>query len=180
MTVRQISTTYRQQLTDRGQNPGPTSTGQPIALDALWLFHDSCSSASREPRETLFVGGDLDRASRLSQSDNLRICGLFRTVSSSRSDGANSVAKFTEYLGSRFPGRSYHPTMGLSYCMLTLKNPRSPQSDPVDVEALADTGAVYLIIPEHIRLQLALEESSDERDHPSGWFKEDGPIRGSN
>ena len=44
--------------------------------------------------------------------------------------------------------------------MLTLKNPRSPQSEPVDVEALADTGAVYLIIPEHIRLQLALEEGS--------------------
>ena len=44
--------------------------------------------------------------------------------------------------------------------MLTLKNPQSPQSDPVDVEDLVDTGAVYLIIPEHIRLQLVLEESS--------------------
>jgi clan AA aspartic protease len=52
--------------------------------------------------------------------------------------------------------------MGLPYCMLTLRNPRSPQSDSVDVEALADTGAVYLIIPEHIRLQLALEESSEK------------------
>jgi clan AA aspartic protease len=50
--------------------------------------------------------------------------------------------------------------MGLPYCVLTLKNPRSPQSEPLDVEALADTGVVYLIIPEHIRLQLALEESS--------------------
>ena len=28
------------------------------------------------------------------------------------------------------------------------------------MEALADTGAVYLIIPEHIRLQLALDEGS--------------------
>jgi clan AA aspartic protease len=52
--------------------------------------------------------------------------------------------------------------MGLPYYMLTLRNPRSPQSDSVDVEALADTGAVYLIIPEHIRLQLALEESSEK------------------
>jgi clan AA aspartic protease len=50
--------------------------------------------------------------------------------------------------------------MGLPYCMLTLRNPRSPQSDSIDVEAVADTGAIYLIIPEHIRLQLALEESS--------------------
>ena len=44
--------------------------------------------------------------------------------------------------------------------MLTLRNPRNSQNGPVDVEALADTGAVYLIIPEHIRLQLALEEGS--------------------
>ena len=44
--------------------------------------------------------------------------------------------------------------------MLTLRNPRNPQCDPVAVEALADTGAEYLIIPEHIRLQLALEEGS--------------------
>ena len=50
--------------------------------------------------------------------------------------------------------------MGLPYCMLTLRNPQNSQNSPVDVEALADTGAVYLIIPEHIRLQLALEEGS--------------------
>jgi hypothetical protein len=33
---------------------------------------------------------------------------------------------------------------------------------PVDVEALADTRAVYLIIPEHIRLQLALDEGREK------------------
>ena len=42
--------------------------------------------------------------------------------------------------------------------MLTLKNPRNPDSLPVEVQALPDTGAVFLIIPEHIRLQLGLEE----------------------
>jgi clan AA aspartic protease len=47
--------------------------------------------------------------------------------------------------------------MGLSYCMLTLKNPRNPDSQPVEVQALADTGSVFLIIPEHVRLQLGLE-----------------------
>ena len=46
--------------------------------------------------------------------------------------------------------------------MLTLKNPGNLQNGPVDVEALADTGAVYLIIPEHIRLQLGLEEGSNK------------------
>lgn len=42
--------------------------------------------------------------------------------------------------------------------MLSLRNPRLPESRSVEVEALADTGSTFLIIPEHIRLQLALEE----------------------
>lgn len=50
--------------------------------------------------------------------------------------------------------------MGISYCMLTLSNPRFSEQRPVDVEALADTGATYLVIPDHIRIQLALEETS--------------------
>jgi clan AA aspartic protease len=51
---------------------------------------------------------------------------------------------------------------GLPYCVLALRNPRNPQSGSVDVEALADTRAVYLIIPEHIRLQLALDEGREK------------------
>jgi clan AA aspartic protease len=47
--------------------------------------------------------------------------------------------------------------MGLIAAMLTLSNPRRPEIQPVEVEALADTGSVYLIIPEHVRLQLSLE-----------------------
>lgn len=50
--------------------------------------------------------------------------------------------------------------MGLSYCMLRLSNPRLSGQEPVEVEALADTGATYLVIPEHIRIQLSLEETS--------------------
>jgi clan AA aspartic protease len=46
--------------------------------------------------------------------------------------------------------------------MLTLKNPRNAQRDPVEVQALADTGAVFLIIPEHIRLQLDLEGEGEK------------------
>ena len=53
--------------------------------------------------------------------------------------------------------------MGLSYVMLTLRNPRLPERQPVEVEALADTGSVFLVIPEHVRLQLALEEH-DRKD----------------
>jgi len=48
--------------------------------------------------------------------------------------------------------------MGLTFAMLTLINPRFPDSNPVEIEALADTGSVHLCIPEHIRLQLKLEQ----------------------
>lgn len=48
--------------------------------------------------------------------------------------------------------------MGLVTATVTLKNPRLPQLAAVDVEALADSGAVHLCIPEHVRLQLQLDE----------------------
>ncbi len=40
---------------------------------------------------------------------------------------------------------------------LHLSNPRDPSLAAVEVTALADTGAVFLCIPEHVRLQLKLE-----------------------
>lgn len=48
--------------------------------------------------------------------------------------------------------------MGLVHAKVQLKNPRDPSLKAVDVEALADSGAVHLCIPEHVRLQLNLEE----------------------
>lgn len=39
-----------------------------------------------------------------------------------------------------------------------LRNPRLPDLDPVNVEALVDSGATHLCIPEHVQLQLQLEE----------------------
>ena len=48
--------------------------------------------------------------------------------------------------------------VGLTAGMITLLNPRRPDVSAVTVEALADTGAVHLVIPEHIRIQLQLEE----------------------
>jgi clan AA aspartic protease len=48
--------------------------------------------------------------------------------------------------------------MGLVSAMLTLRNPRKSDIEPVETESLVDTGSVYLIIPDHIRLQLALGE----------------------
>ena len=47
--------------------------------------------------------------------------------------------------------------MGLVNEKVLLKNPRLPELAPVDVVALADSGAVHLCIPEHVRIQLKLE-----------------------
>ena len=48
--------------------------------------------------------------------------------------------------------------MGLIYTEITLRNPRYPDLRPIVVKALVDTGAVTLCVPEHIALQLKLEE----------------------
>ena len=40
---------------------------------------------------------------------------------------------------------------------LQLSNPREPSLEPLEVLALADTGSVFLCIPEHVRIQLKLE-----------------------
>jgi clan AA aspartic protease len=48
--------------------------------------------------------------------------------------------------------------MGLVKAKLTLKNPRKPELQPVEVDALADTAAVHLCVPPHVQLQLGLEE----------------------
>jgi clan AA aspartic protease len=40
---------------------------------------------------------------------------------------------------------------------LILSNPRDPMIESIEVPALADTGSVFLCIPEHVRLQLRLD-----------------------
>jgi len=47
--------------------------------------------------------------------------------------------------------------MGLVNGKVLLKNPRLPELAPVEVVALADSGAVHLCIPEHVQIQLKLE-----------------------
>ena len=47
--------------------------------------------------------------------------------------------------------------MGLVNGRFLLKNPRLPELQPVQVDALVDTGAVHLCIPEHVQIQLKLE-----------------------
>ena len=48
--------------------------------------------------------------------------------------------------------------MGLVNAEVTLRNPSKPDLAPVKVAALADSGSLHLCIPEHVRIQLELEE----------------------
>lgn len=48
--------------------------------------------------------------------------------------------------------------MGLANAKIQLRNPRLPDLEAVEIDALADTGAVHLCIPSHIQIQLRLEE----------------------
>ena len=48
--------------------------------------------------------------------------------------------------------------MGLVISKITLSNPSDATVSPLTVDALADTGAVHLCIPEHLQIQLKLKE----------------------
>ena len=48
--------------------------------------------------------------------------------------------------------------MGLIRTIITLKNPRQPDLQPVDANALVDTGAMHLCVPQHVAIQLRLEQ----------------------
>ncbi|MCD5384078.1 clan AA aspartic protease [candidate division WOR-3 bacterium] len=48
--------------------------------------------------------------------------------------------------------------MGYIHAKIALSNPRESDLKPVEVDALVDTGAITLCIPEHITLQLKLVE----------------------
>ncbi len=48
--------------------------------------------------------------------------------------------------------------MDLSNEHIILRNPLLTELEPVSINAVADTGAVHLCIPEHVQIQLKLEE----------------------
>ena len=47
--------------------------------------------------------------------------------------------------------------MGYVYADISIKNPKNGKIKPVATKAMVDTKAMTLCIPEHVRLQLALE-----------------------
>ncbi len=48
--------------------------------------------------------------------------------------------------------------MGLTHAHVRLANARRPELASIEVNALADTGALHLCIPEHVAIQLQLDE----------------------
>jgi clan AA aspartic protease len=56
----------------------------------------------------------------------------------------------------------YSRLMGLATTLIILRNPRFPDQEPVQAEALVDTGAVHLCVPEHIAIQLRLEKYDEK------------------
>ena len=48
--------------------------------------------------------------------------------------------------------------MGFIYANISISNPRKPDMRPIEAPALADSGALHLCLPEHIALQLELDE----------------------
>jgi clan AA aspartic protease len=50
--------------------------------------------------------------------------------------------------------------MGYVHAEIRLRNPRLPELNPLTVTAVVDTGAMTLCIPEHVALQLQVENRS--------------------
>lgn len=47
--------------------------------------------------------------------------------------------------------------MGLTNAKIQMRNPRLPELGAMEMEALADTGAVHVCIPAHVQMQLKLD-----------------------
>ncbi|WP_228014826.1 clan AA aspartic protease [Synechocystis salina] len=62
--------------------------------------------------------------------------------------------------------------MGLVYANIELINPKEQALQPMKVNALVDTGAITLCIPEHVVIQLKLE-TLEQREVTTADSKKD-------
>jgi clan AA aspartic protease len=71
--------------------------------------------------------------------------------------------------------------MGIIVSSIRLANPYFPEQEEINVDALVDTGATHLCIPEHIALQLKLTTLKEREvvtaDGTHRLVKYAGPIR---
>ena len=68
--------------------------------------------------------------------------------------------------------------MGLIKVDVVLSNPEKPKLKPVQAQALVDTGAITLCIPEHVRIQLDLQEAERREVTVANGKKEVVPYVG--
>jgi clan AA aspartic protease len=68
--------------------------------------------------------------------------------------------------------------MGLVYAQINLSNPRLPNLNKLEVNALVDSGAFTLCIPEHVKIQLQLEELEKREVTPADGNKHLVPFVG--
>jgi clan AA aspartic protease len=68
--------------------------------------------------------------------------------------------------------------MGLINVDIVLSNPEKPKLKPVRLQALVDTGAITLCIPEHVRIQLDLQEAERREVTVANGKKEVVPYVG--
>ena len=52
--------------------------------------------------------------------------------------------------------------MGLTNARIELRNPRRPELGALEMEALADTGALHVCIPAHAQMQLQLDTAAEK------------------
>ena len=71
--------------------------------------------------------------------------------------------------------------MGLTHADIELANPKNTALRPIQVRALVDTGAITICIPQHVALQLQLDEiekrevtTADEKSHVVPYV---GPVQ---
>jgi len=70
--------------------------------------------------------------------------------------------------------------MGLIHAVIELSNPRDRNIKPINVTSLVDTGLLHVCVPEHVAIQLELDElykrevtTADGREHLIPYM---GPI----
>jgi clan AA aspartic protease len=68
--------------------------------------------------------------------------------------------------------------MGLIDVKMTLANPKRADVQPLQADALVGTGSVFLVIPEHVRLQLQLEQHGTKEITLADGSRRDIPYVG--
>ncbi|MDR0736160.1 MAG: aspartyl protease family protein [Zoogloeaceae bacterium] len=67
--------------------------------------------------------------------------------------------------------------MGVTYTDIRLANDSRNDLEKLDANALVDTGALHLCIPEHVAIQLQLKDCENARSNTGGRGKTTDKIR---